>query len=59
MDKMPLEKLFQVTEGNEVPEKAPNCILSSACMVRNPRPVVTPTVLPPDDLYGSDGDRDW
>ena len=56
---MPLEKLFQVTEGNEVPEKAPNCILSSACMIRNPRPVVTPTVLPADDLYDSDGDRDW
>ncbi len=56
---MPLEKLFQVTEGNEVPEKAPNCILSSACEVRNPRPPRRPVELPSDDLYPQDGDRDW
>ena len=56
---MPLEKLFQVTFGNEVPEKAPNCILSSACAVRNPRPPQCPPDMPSDSLYAADGDRDW
>ena len=56
---MPIEKLFQVTESNEVPEKAPNCILSSACEIRNPRPQSRPVNLPEDDLYALEGDRDW
>lgn len=56
---MPIEKLFQMTESNEVPEKAPNCILSSACQIRNPRPETRPVNLPEDDLYSMEGDRDW
>ena len=56
---MPLEKLFQVTFGNEVPEKAPNCILSSACEVRNPRPGQVAQEPLNDDLYAAEGDRDW
>ena len=56
---MPIEKLFQMTESNEVPEKAPNCILSSACEIRNPRPEKRPINLPEDDLYAMEGDRDW
>lgn len=56
---MPIEKLFQMTESNEVPEKAPNCILSSACEIRNPRVEIQPVNLPEDDLYAQDGDRDW
>ena len=56
---MPIEKLFQVTVDNEVPEKPPNCILSSACQVRNPRPESRPVDMPPDDLYDRSCDRDW
>lgn len=56
---MPIERLFLVTFGNEAPEKAPNCILSSACVVRNPRPELRPVNLPPNDLYLQGFDRDW
>lgn len=33
---MPIDELFVIEALNEVPTKAPNCILSSACPIRNP-----------------------
>ena len=56
---MPIEKLFQVKIDNEIPEPPPNCILSSACRIRNPRPELRPVDLPPDGFYDGSGDRDW
>lgn len=54
---MPIEKLFQISVGNEAPESPPNCILSSACPVRNPK--WEPPEMPTDGLYISSFDRDW
>ena len=56
---MPIDKLFQITVSDEVPEKPPNCILSSACEIRNPKPEMKPLELPSDDLYMESFDRDW
>lgn len=33
---MPMKDLFVIESLNEVPSKAPNCVLSSACPIRNP-----------------------
>ena len=56
---MPIRKLFLISRADEVPEPAPNCILSSACPIRNPRPEPIEVVMPPDDLYEEELDRDW
>lgn len=60
--RMPIDKLFLITTCEEVPEKAPNCILYSACAVRNPKPPVQDrlqSAAPRDDLYRNGFDRDW
>ncbi|MCI8525949.1 MAG: hypothetical protein HFF17_08520 [Oscillospiraceae bacterium] len=56
---MPLERLFLVARGDEAPEPSPNCILSSACPIRAPHPVLRVPDPPCDDLYIRDFDRDW
>ena len=56
---MPVEKLFTITVADETPEKAPNCILSSACPIRSPRPESRTAEQPQDDLYDEGFDRDW
>ena len=56
---MPIEKLFYITVIDEIPEKAPNCILSSACPIRNPQPESRIVDPPRDDLYDEEFDRDW
>lgn len=56
---MPIEKLFLIRTGNEIPEPPPNCILSSACRIRTPREELQLPPAPPDGLYDEACDRDW
>lgn len=58
--RMPIKRLFLITETEEVPEKAPNCILSSGCSLRNPKPSTETAELEPlDESDFQELDLDW